>query len=386
MTIGATASPYAAAGVYRGFTLQDVRLAFHLITVPSACSVSIEHADDIAMHYADGGIVYEQVKSAPKSEPLRDTAPEFWKTLANWGKVVTSASAATTRRFQLYVVPPREGNIAKLVHAANSDADADAVIMAADALLKSAGKTVVTQIKRFRALPLDTQRYVIRNTTILNTDEDEYIPIRKHMGEGVVLVPGVVAQASRYIIGAAQTRARKLMAAGLPAMLSGDEFKAELQAFVRRTNMQRLLPSASETEEAKAAMELVARPVFIRQLELVDATREQQIAAAADYLQACASKASWATDGLVLESSLERWDKALTSAHSSYQMRVAVEHRSTPTADRGRVLLSHCCTHSEKLDADDVGQEFVRGSFHSLAERKRVGWHDDYKLHLEGDE
>jgi len=75
MATVATASPYAAAGTYRGFTLQDVRLAFHLITVPPGCSVSIEHKDDVAIHFADGTVVHEQVKSAPKSEPLRDMAP-----------------------------------------------------------------------------------------------------------------------------------------------------------------------------------------------------------------------------------------------------------------------------------------------------------------------
>lgn len=386
MTTAATVSPYAAAGVYRGFTLQDVRLAFHLIAVPPECCVSIEHEDDVAIHFSDGTVVQEQVKSAPKSEPLRDTAVDLWKTLANWGATVKPVTPSTTTRFQLYVMPPRTGNIARLIHAAKSDADADAVIEAADDLLKTAGKTVAAQIKRFQALPLDTRRYVICNTTILNTDENEYTPLHKRMGQGASLPPAVVAQAVRYIIGAAQTEARELMGAGKPAVLSGDKFKRELQAFVRRTNMQGLLPSAARPSQVKVEAGFVARPMFIRQLELVKAPRDQQVSAVADYLQASASKATWAADGLVLASSLDRWDETLTSAYGSYHMRVSVEHGGRSHEDRGRVLLSHCYTHKEKLDADDVGQEFVRGSFHGLAERKLVGWHDDYKIHLSGDE
>lgn len=382
----ANASPYAAVGAYRGFTLQDVRLAFHLITGPPGCSVSIEHKDDVAIHFADGTVVHEQVKSAPKSEPLRDTAPEFWKTLANWGETVKPVDASTTSCFQLYVTPPRSGSIATLVHAAETDEDADAVIQAADDLLKVAGKTVKVQIKRFQDLPVAVRRYVIRKTTILNTDENEYAPLHKKMGLGVSLPYAVVAQALRYIVGAAQTDARELMVSGKPAILSGDKFKKELQAFIKRTNMQRLLPSAAQSDPVKIETEFVERPVFVRQLELVKATRDQQIEAVADFLRASASKATWAADGLVLASSLDRWDDTLTSAHGSYQMRIAVEQGSKPPEDRGRALLSYCYTHKERLDADDVGQEFVRGSFHGLAERKRVGWHDDYKSHLAGDE
>lgn len=385
MATVANASPYAAVGAYRGFTLQDVRLAFHLITGPPGCSVSIEHKDDVAIHLADGTIVHEQVKSAPKSEPLRDTAPEFWKALANWGKIVASVDASTLSRFQLYVTPPRSGEIAALVHAAKTDEDADSVIQAADGLLEVAGKTLKAQIQRFQDLPEEVRRYVIRNTTILNGDEDEYAPLRERMGLGVSLPIGVVKQAVRYIVGMAQTDARELMAAGKPAILSGDKFKQELQAFIKRTNMQRLLPSAAQPEPVKIKNELVERPVFVRQLELIKATRDQQITAVADFLRASASRASWAADGLVSASSLRRWDDTLTAAHGSYQMRTAVEHGNKAPEDRGRVLLSYCYTHKEKLDADDVGQEFVRGSFHELAERKQVGWHDDYKLHLAGD-
>lgn len=386
MTTVADSSPYAAVGAYRGFTLQDVRLAFHLITGAPGCSVSIEHKDDVAVHFADGTAVYEQVKSAPRSEPLRDTAPEFWKALANWGETVKPLDASATSRFQLYVTPPRSGEIAVLVHSAGTEEDADSVIRAADELLKVAGKPLKAQIQRFQNLPVEVRRYVILHTTILNNDEDEYAPLHVAMGLGVSLPYAVVAQALRYIVGMAQTDARELMIAGKPAILSGDKFKKELQAFIKRTNMQRLLPSAAQPDPAEIEAEFVERPVFVRQLELIKATREQQVTAVADFLQASASRATWAADGLVLASSLDRWNDTLTAAHGSYQMRIAVEQGGKPPEDRGRALLSYCYTHKEKLGADDVGQEFIRGSFHDLAERKYVGWHDDYKNHLAGGE
>lgn len=379
-------SPYAAAGTYSGFTLQDVRLTFHLLTSPAGCLVSIEHKDDVAVHHQDGTVVHEQVKSAPRSDPLRDTAPEFWKTLANWGKAVETVIKSTTDRFQLYVTPPRTGEIAMLVHSATTDADADAVINAAASLLKSAGKTLKPQLERFLDLPTEVKRYVIRHTEIINNDNDEYAPIYSHMGLGVSLKYPVVAQALRYVIGAAQTEARALMRAGQPAMLSADKFKNELQGFIQRTNMQHLLPSADPPDAQSVEHNLSSRPTFVRQLELINLSRDEQIAAVADFLRASTTKSIWAEDGLVLASSLERWDSALTSAHASYCLRVKVEHAGKPPEDRGLAVLSHCYLHKEKLDANDVGSEFIRGSFHGLSDRKVLGWHDDYKLHLDNDE
>lgn len=379
-----TSAAHSAAGAYQGFTLQDVRLAFHLISAPAGCRVSIEHEDDVAVHFPDGRLLYEQIKSAPRSNPLADAARDLWKTLANWGNSTAKAGpSAKGNRFNLYVVPERAGVIATLINEAETDAHADAVIEAANELLAgSLGDAVAKQIRRFRGLPIWVQRFVIKNAAV-ESSGDPYVALHDRMGEGVTLTSAIVRVATSYIIGLGQTKARTMIGAGNPAILDADEFKRELQAFIVRTNMQRLLPTASEADSAKVGAYHTSRPTFVRQLELVQADRSQQLAAVADYLQASASKVAWAADGLVLSTGFERWDKLLLGAHSSYRMRVAAEYSSRLPEERGRILLADCSLHKEKLDADEVGQEFVRGSFHDLADRRKLGWHDDFDTLLD---
>jgi hypothetical protein len=72
MNIAIKAAKHSAPGPYLGFALQPVRLCFHLLACPQGASVSLEHLDDVAIHYADGAVTLEQTKSALKHNPLAD--------------------------------------------------------------------------------------------------------------------------------------------------------------------------------------------------------------------------------------------------------------------------------------------------------------------------
>jgi hypothetical protein len=78
MNVVITSVRHAAPGPYLGFALQPVRLCYHLLTCPPRAKVSLEHLDDIAIHYSDGTVTLEQTKSALKQNPLSDWSEEFW--------------------------------------------------------------------------------------------------------------------------------------------------------------------------------------------------------------------------------------------------------------------------------------------------------------------
>lgn len=52
-------SKHSAAGQYLGYALQPVRLCYHLLTAPDGSQVSLEHLDDIAVHFPAGNILLE---------------------------------------------------------------------------------------------------------------------------------------------------------------------------------------------------------------------------------------------------------------------------------------------------------------------------------------
>lgn len=67
-------SKSSAASQYLGVALQPVRLCYHLLSAPDDACVSLEYYDDVAIHYANNGVLLEQTKNAHSKvngKPLR---------------------------------------------------------------------------------------------------------------------------------------------------------------------------------------------------------------------------------------------------------------------------------------------------------------------------
>ncbi|MBP30473.1 MAG: hypothetical protein CMH16_14390 [Methylobacterium sp.] len=77
MDIASKQASHAAPGRYLGFALQPVRLCHHLLTALPEALVSLEHLDDVAVHYPDGCVLLEQCKSAPTRNPVSDRAADL---------------------------------------------------------------------------------------------------------------------------------------------------------------------------------------------------------------------------------------------------------------------------------------------------------------------
>jgi len=383
---GSKKGTHSAPGQYLGFTLQDVRLAFHLLSAPPGSKVSLEHLDDVAVHYPDGTVLCEQDKSAIDGNPVANSSPDLWKTLANWTGDLAAPTPEVSETYQLYVTPVKKlGSLAAKVHSAKTVAEAGIVIAwAKKKLSEEVGDKLKQQLGRFLATPKAHQEYVICNASILSTDVDPVAPLRALLGPS--LKPAIIEICCKHMIGSAQSEARAMILANQPAILDADSFKRSLQDFVERTNMQKLLPNAPKSGGDEIQSTLHSKPTFVRQLELINTKDEVQLRAVADYLQASASKTLWADSALVLKDAFDAWDSVLTFRHGAIRDEHAEVHAGLPPDSRGRLLLAGCKQVSEKLDACEVSHEFVHGSFHDLADRKVVGWHEDFASLLGGSE
>jgi hypothetical protein len=166
MNVAMKALKHAAPGPYLGFALQPVRLCFHLLTCPPGAQVSLEHLDDIAIHYPNGAVTLEQTKSALKQNPITDWSDELWKTFANWGDGIASGRLIRgMSRFQLYVTPPRQGDWAQALSGASNEAEAKeilATIQSKYTKLKKA-KGCDAHLRSFLNQPAENRHAVITN-------------------------------------------------------------------------------------------------------------------------------------------------------------------------------------------------------------------------------
>lgn len=383
-----TASPllvkHAAAGPYLGFALQPVRLCYYLLSSPRDASVSLEYLDDVAVHRADGTVLLEQCKSALAHNPISDWSDDLWKTVANWLDAVKAQKVdGANASFQLYVTPPKLGKLSAAMHAA---ADAKAV----ESLVKQVGDKLkkradfpkcMEHVQKFLDATDALRLAVIGKTTILAADADPLEPLRE-------LLRPTVPEASLDVIcasaiGQAKEAADKCIRRKAPALLGVAEFRKNFHAFVQQNNMAGYLPTftAAPSKDVARAL-LTTRPVFVRQLQLIDATEEQQLRAASDLMRTSGDKVKWADQGLIHDGIFEDWEDTLLRKHDAAQSEVKETCSEKTQEAQGRIVYSRCAAMEVPLNSRELPGHFTHGGFNDLADRRKLGWHPEHQTLL----
>jgi hypothetical protein len=369
----------AAPGPYLGFGLQTIRLCYHLLAAPPNTSVSVEFEDDVAVHYADGSILLEQTKSAISSNPLADGAVDLWKTLANWTEWDPNPQLRTASiKYQLYVTPPKSGDLAGQLAAATTGEAVSAALTAVAKRKTSSAKAPVWQqhLRRFLTAPPATQAYVVNNFFIVSSDIDPVDPIRQFLAPTVD--DEVLDDVCRQIIGYAKTESDALLRRKQPGLIAVEAFRQHVRGFLRKLTSPALFSVAPKPTAEAVEEKLRESPMFLRQLDLIDASPRQRVSSVSDYLQTIADKALWAAAGKIFQATLDRWDEDLLGLHESVCTDVAVTQKQMDALNKGKLVYVKCRQLQASIDTHVATPWFIHGSLHELANELRLGWHPDY--------
>jgi hypothetical protein len=381
MNVAAKSLKNAAPGPYLGYALQPVRLCFHLLTSPVGAKVSLEHFDDIAVHYHDGSVLLEQTKSALKQNPLSDWSDELWKAIAHWLDGIASGQLVSHKSsFQLYVTPPHQGRWAQALSDAATEAEVEALFASVQTehnkLKKPKG--CEANLQRFLSASPEMRNALVLRFNLLSSEVDPIDALRNLIK--VSVGPELVDDLCHAAIGMAKEQADRLIRDGKASVVDADAFKRNFIAFVRKNNIPGLLTSLTPIPpnvEVEAMLSM--RPTFIRQLEIIDTSEQDHLRAVSDFLRASADKSAWAEQGLVFEGSLAEWDDFLVGRHSLISGEVSDLHADKDAAFRGRMAYRQCAQVNAPFEGRAVPSHFVPGSFNALADIMRLGWHPDYQ-------
>lgn len=376
---------HSAPGSYLGFALQPVRLCYYLLSSPSGSSVSLEYLDDVAVHHADGTLLLEQCKSSLAHNALSDWSVDLWKTVSNWLDAVESKKIDGSKAtFRLYVTPPKSSRVSSAIHGAATVEDVKLLVKHIEEKLnkKADPPKCIAHVQRFLDATDELRNAVILKTSVVSEDNDPIQSLR------ALLAPSVPENSIDVIcesaIGMAQAWADRCIRKNKPALIGAGEFRKNFHAFVQRNNLPGYLPSfsvAPTAADAKAV--LTSRPIFVRQLQLIEATEEQQIRAASDLMRTSADKAKWAEQGLVFDGSFDDWESSLMRRHAAIQGEVKDLFSDKTEVVQGRTVYHRCSALDVPLDSRAVPGHFTHGGFNDLADRLKLGWHAEHKTLLD---
>ncbi len=381
MTVAELEKPLktSAAGQYLGFSLQQLRLAYHLFRIPDGDFASLEHLDDVAVHRADGSIVLEQCKSALSGNPAADRSADLWKTFANWGTLCHDDIVDKARTdFRYYVTPVKYGKIVAQMSAASTGAEVSALLLQLKKLAQglqedAACKSFLTRFLSFG----DSICGTIVARFEVSTEADPVEAVRQYVRPGAS--PSVLQEMTAAAIGLARDRADAFIRLRQPAIVDATKFRRSFQSFSRRSDLGNFLISRTPPpSDADIASTVENEPTFVRQLRAIDARDEMLLTAASDYLRTQIDKVQWADDGRILADSFQDFDDQLVRLHKISRDEVEDTDGSSAIASRGRKLYRLCTKATVPLDGQTLPAYFVAGAYNHLADGRRVGWHPDY--------
>ncbi|WCM94081.1 hypothetical protein M5C99_04935 [Acidovorax sp. NCPPB 2350] len=374
-----------------GYGLQYTRLTQLLLLAPEGSFCSMEVLDDVAEEHAAKGVRLVQSKSALTANPVSDRAKSLWKTFSNW---VDAASApgfdVQHTVFEIYVSRPVEGAIVQsFADAKTPDAARVALAQAQSALWGEAPEfafraEVALEIAPFvqRVFDADPElvtRMICNFQLTLGSGSpqaDVETIIRGHP-----VSPSKVRDIADHLCGVVKRRVDELLEAGLPAVLSRDQFAFSYAAFVRKIDREMVLQSrakAPSTDETRGYLP----KVFVQQLDIIGMPYEDKLGAVSDFLMAAADRTEWAMRGEVDETSFGELDDILTRTWKNKRRSSSITHTSRPEELQGQALYADCMVISSPLQAMQPPAHFIPGCLHRLADDLSIGWHPTYEQKL----
>ncbi|RQV28194.1 hypothetical protein DF030_06305 [Burkholderia cenocepacia] len=223
---------------------------------------------------------------------------------------------------------------------------------------------------------------VISRTSIFSNDVDPIQPLRTLLEPTVP--DGSIEVICEAAIGMAQARADRLIRDGMPALIAVREFRKNFHAFVQQNNMPGYLaslsavPSAAETNAV-----LTSRPMFVRQLQLIEATEAQQLRAASDLMRTSGDKVKWAEAGFIYDDTFKDWEDSLLRRHEALASEISDLYSEKPEVVRGRLVYGRCSVLQVPIGSRTIPDYFTHGAFNDLANKRELGWHPEHKVLLD---
>jgi len=350
----------------------------------------MEYLDDVAQE-TEQGVTLVQSKSALTANPVSDRAKSLWKTLSNWVTLAASGGCDPKRTlFEIYVSRPVTGTLVEAFTAATTVEAAQAAILLARSKLWGAGPDFENRAE----VSADIASYL---DNVFEGDQDQVAAIIKNFqltcGSGspqadieAILKTHPISHSkirdiAIHMCGVVKNRVDEMLEAGMPAIISRDDFHTQYGAYVRKIDRETVLSSRAK-QPGQDEMQGHMPRLFVQQLDLIGMSYEEKLAAVSDYLMAIADRTDWTASGEVDASSFEDLNAVLERHWKNKRLSCRAAHASKPPENQGQLLYAECMQVTVQLQAMQPSPHFIPGCFHELADDLSVGWHPDYSMHL----
>jgi hypothetical protein len=375
------AAPGQAAGYFYQLRYALFRALKRLLRDPTG-SIGIERLDDIAHEKEDSLVGIEQLKhTSTGMQQFTDSSPAIWRTVGNWSRLIqdNSLNLAT---LELFLVT--NGSIADgsgLSKLCLDDRDPVVALVALrSAALDSQNRKSTDDRNEFLRLDGVVQAALIRAVRVVPNS-----PSLAALGaeiEDIIHYACEPAQLSDFRLeleGGWFDRVSADLSEGRGPLIPLMELDARV-AYLREKYKTSGLQI--DVEDPAEHPENLNDYLFVKQVTVLNVGTQRIRNAQRDFLKASAQRSKWLRQSRIDPAELNKYDVALEDIWST-QFAIFEDELSSQATEHekcecGRRLLAWAETQQLPLRGASA-QFLTSGSYHTLADQFRLGWHPEFK-------
>ena len=384
---------HSAASSALGYLYQSlfplVELARRASTAPGLV-VAMELLDDVQFEQHGSPQELVQLKHHVNAHgDLSDTSVDLWRTINVWISVLAGLSPDEQPHLTLVTTATAPAASACAYLRADEHRDPSRAQRAIErAALSSTNQTTQAWRNRFSQLPPSQRQALVVAITV---------------ADGAATIDGldqllkdalfwVLPSADRgdafitYVKGWWMGIAIKLLRRELPALAASDMLNAiqDIRDQFGPEDLPRDLDLPDPDDATSAGF---ANRMFVRQLELIAFTQEQLALAIRDYYRAFTQRSRWLRRELVGVDEIDRYEARLIDewrfvfTNAAAELDAAADGPAMQSCGR-RVFIHAVETAKARIRARYDEPFMTRGTFHILADSRKVGWHPEFEERL----
>lgn len=372
-----------APGQLLGFTIQYPRALCHLLKAAPGSTVCLEVHGDVSTTDASSSVIAEEDKSSIRSNPVTDKSSDLWKTFSNWVNAILGGELDPAHTcFILYRNKSGRKGLAEDFSTAATIDEAQASLEAAKQKLKDIDESHAAW-PHYKNAVIDNSETLIKIITKFQLEsgagagyeEVEQEIIKKHVPRSQIrtLVQSISGWLTRLV--------SEKISSGLDAKITWEEFNEEFIVHFDRARRLELIDFALTSPPSDLAVNqhLNTRPLFLKQLELINSTDDEIIEAVSHYLRAQINRSHWIEDDLIDEELAADFEQKLINFWTHTRKRLSITNKHLPKEDLGVLVLSECMVRQETIGTQNPPSCTIPGTYHALANKPVIGWHLDWK-------
>ncbi|MFD3757985.1 ABC-three component system protein [Streptomyces sp. NPDC058622] len=394
-----TGEQYEASASALGYLFQFAK-ALHIcieqwMSADMDWNVAVEAADDIEIHRGtDTSLI--QLKQRAEGVRMTDLAEDLWKTLRIWSEAAKADRIvlAETKLFLLTTAELPENSAAFCLQPRGSQhRDEDRALHLLREARKTSKATKGSLPKCFEAFDnLDRgdrplQRSLMSRIEILSGTPDITEVRTALRGLAAFAVGHDAAKAFlARLEGWFYDRVIEQMQTPGGSPITGIEFDEMLSDLQRQFRYDNLPIDHDITHMAFDASQTADRQ-FVRQLGLIGVGSDRIGLAVRDYVRAFAQRSRWSAENLLRAGELGKYERRLVEEWQSRFAEMAEELGPEATEEEkkkeARLIYRWVDREARFPIRSGCDEIFVtKGSYHMLADERKVGWHPDFSARL----